>query len=89
MAVIQPQKETSERRSSPVPASSERVYVIKPSGERVEVEHVPGRLLLALDRWLHDLVADVNGGYGEIWIEVAEGEIKRVKPAESWLVARL
>jgi hypothetical protein len=86
MAILPTNPKSAPTRQA---VQDERAYIMKSSGERVELEHLPGRLLLALDKWLADLVDDVNGGYGEIWIEVVGGEIKRVKPTESWMASLL
>ncbi len=66
----------------------DEVWVRKPTGEIVRLGHLPAKVLLALDEWMANL-KNRNGGFGEFWGEVANGEIKRFKPTESWLTSAM
>ena len=64
------------------------------SGEIVELRHLPAGVLRRIDQWIETLVhgdasREGNGGFGELWIEVADGAVKRIKPTESWLANKL
>jgi hypothetical protein len=74
---------------SPPPAPQSVVLVRDESGNLVELPRLPAKVLIALNAWLERLITLGNGGYGEIWLEVVGGEIKRIKPTESWMASML
>jgi len=67
-------------RSQSAPVSAGKTTVL--------VEHLPVKLIEALDAFFGDLKAK-NGGYGKINIEFAEGDVKRFETLGSFLMSAL
>ena len=59
----------------------------EPAPAMVEVRFLSAKIVRELEEWVR--LCRAKGGFGECWIEVADGEIKRIKPQVSLLASKL
>ncbi len=60
-----------------------------PSRVTIEVEQEVAKMALRVQKFLNDSRDNETGGYGEIYILIEAGKLKRFKCADDYLMSRL